>query len=307
VALVDARHRRWIAAAAVLTAAATAAYVPYCLRAPTGPRGSSSYGVAFGIAAAAIMMFEAALNVRKRVPTWHIGHAETWLKGHVWLGLAAVPLVLFHSGFRLGGTLSSALTLVFFAMVASGIYGLVLQQYLPKLMTSSAPGETIFEQIPHVVEQLRIEAYEIVTAVCGVVPEAAEEKAVSERTQADPRRARHVLARRAAEEPLPGSDPLRRFYLEQLRPYLSSDGRRGPLATPDEAQRMVEALCRALPPALDAATRDLADVAAERRDLATQRRLHLWLHTWLLVHVPLTAALFLLLGAHVWFALRYSY
>src|SRR6185436_8175255 len=93
VALVDARHRRWIVATVVLTAAATAVYVPYHRLALPGPRGSSPVGLAFGVAAAAIMVFEAALNLRKRLPTWSMGHAETWLKGHVWLGLLTVPLV----------------------------------------------------------------------------------------------------------------------------------------------------------------------------------------------------------------------
>jgi hypothetical protein len=53
--------------------------------------------------------------------------------------------------------------------------------------------------------------------------------------------------------------------------------------------------------------RDLAEIAAERRDLAIQRRLHHWLHGWLFVHVPLTAALLVLLAAHAVMALRYSF
>jgi hypothetical protein len=307
VALVDARHRRWIVAAALLGAGAAAVYVPYRVSAPSGPRGSSPVGLAFGVAAAALMVFEAALNLRRRVPTWRIGRAETWLKGHVWLGLVIVPLVFFHAGFRLGGALSTALTLVFLAMIASGVYGLVLQQYLPRLMTTSAAAETVFEQIPHVIEQLRVEAYEIAATVCGPLDEAVDERAASERIQANPRRARQVSARRPAETPEPGSEPLRRFYLEQVRPFLVGDGRRGPLASAADADRMVEALRRALPPSLHEAARDLGDIAAERRDLAVQRRMHLWLHTWLLVHVPLTTALFALLAAHVWWAVRYSY
>ena len=59
-------------------------------------------------------------------------------------------------------------------------------------------------------------------------------------------------------------------------------------------------------PGLHAAATDLGELAAERRDFATQKRMHWWLHSWLLVHVPLTAALFVLLGAHVYWALRYS-
>jgi hypothetical protein len=69
----------------------------------------------------------------------------------------------------------------------------------------------------------------------------------------------------------------------------------------------VEGLCRELPRSLHDAARDLGDIAAERRDLAVQRRLHHWLHGWLLLHVPLTAAMLVLLAAHVVVALRYSY
>jgi hypothetical protein len=307
VALVDARHRRCIVATAVLAAAATAVYVPYATNAISGPRGSSPIGLAFGIAAAVLMLFEAALNVRKRLPTWRIGRAETWLKGHIWLGLLIALLVGFHSGFRLGGPLSAALTLVFLAMLASGIYGLVLQQFLPKLMTASAPGETIYEQIPHVVAQLRIEAYDVAAHVCGPIADAPEERAESERLQTDPRRARQVLSRRAADTPANGSDGLRRFYLQHVRPFLMTEGRHGMLAVAGDRTRMVEALVRTLPPELHEAARDLGAIAGERADLAVQERLHLWLHGWLLLHVPLTAALLVLLGAHAWWAVRYSY
>jgi len=306
VALIDARHRRWIVASALLGAAATALYVPYHLSAPSGPTGSSGTGLAFGIAAAAVLLFETALNLRKRLPTWRIGRQETWLKGHIWLGLLAVPLVLFHSGFRFHGALAVGLAAVFFALVASGIFGLVLQQFLPRLMTRGAPGETVYEQIPHVVDQLRVEAYEIAAAACGAIPEAAEEMAESERIRANPRRARQVQAWRAGS-PTEDASPLRRFYLESVRPFLRGDGRTGPLSDAEEAERTLEALFRTLPPMLHEAARDLADVAAERRDLAVQRRLHHWLHGWLMVHVPLTAALLVLLAAHAVFALRYGF
>jgi hypothetical protein len=306
-ALIDARQRRWIVAAALLGVAATAGYVGSRRGAGHELTGSSLPGLWFGIAAAALMLFEVALNLRKRVPTWRIGRAETWLKGHIWLGLLIVPLVCFHSSFRFHGTLAVALSLLALAVVLSGIYGLALQQFVPRLMAAWAPGETIYEQIPHVVRLLGVEAYETAAAVCGPIAEAADEKQESERIHADPKLARRVAAYRPAEVPHEGSDPLRRFYLEMVRPFLRADGRRGPLADAATAERTVEGVCRGLPPSLHDVARDLSDIAAERRDLAVQRRLHHWLHGWLLLHVPLTAALLVLLLAHVVVALRYSY
>ena len=174
-------------------------------------------------------------------------------------------------------------------------------------MTTSAAGETIYEQIPHVIWQLRIEAYEIAVAVCGALPEAGEERKASEEVQADPRRARRVAARKPADVAVADSEPLRLFYLKQVRPYLMGKGRTGTLANPVNTSSMVDTVCRQLPEPLRESARDLGAIAAERRDLATQRSVHLWLHTWLLLHVPLTAALFVLLAAHVWWAVRYSY
>jgi hypothetical protein len=281
--------------------------VPYHRGAANGPSGSSGPGLAFGVAAGALMLFAALLNLRKRVPTWRVGRAETWLAGHIWLGLLAVPLALFHSGFRFGGSLAVALMALFLVVVASGVVGLALQQFLPRLMTVQAPGETIYEQIPHVVEQLCVEAYEIAAAACGPIAEAGAERERSEAVQRDPRRARAVLARQPAVEAAEGSAPLRRFYLEGVRPFLLGDGRHGLLAAAGGAERVLQGVVRQLPPALHEVARDLAAIAAERRDLAVQARLHHWLHGWLLLHVPLSAALLVLLVAHAVMALRYSY
>jgi len=291
----------------VLGAVATAFYVPYARQAPQGPRGSTGVGLGFGIAAAALMAFEWLLNARKRVPTWNVGKAETWLKGHIWLGLLAVPLALFHSGFHLGGSLAAALMIVFVVVTLSGVFGLVLQQFLPRLMSVAAPGETIYEQIPHVIETLRLDAYETVAAVCGPIAEAEAERGQSEAIQSDPRRARQVLGRQPAAAPAEGSAPLRRFYLETVRPFLMGDGRHGSLADARQAERLVQGLLRLLPPVLHDAAGDLVAIAAERRDYAVQARLHRWLHGWLLLHVPLAAALLVLLVAHAVLALRYTY
>jgi hypothetical protein len=306
-ALIDRRQRRWALAAGIGLVAATVVYVPYHRAALDGPSGSSGIGLAFGIAAATLMLFETLLNARKRLPTWAIGRAETWLKGHIWFGLLIVPLVLFHSGFRFHGTLAVTLSVLVAGVIATGIYGLALQQFLPRMMTRLAPGETVYEQIPHVVEMLRLEAYEIAAAACGPIAEAVDERTALERIEADPRRSRGRVATTVSAR-VEDVERLRRFYVEEVRPFLCGDGRSGPFAEPDEhCRRRVDSLARSLTaPAADAA-RDLGEIAAERRDLAIQRRLHHWLHAWLFVHVPLTAAALLLLVAHVVLALRYAY
>lgn len=51
--------------------------------------------------------------------------------------------------------------------------------------------------------------------------------------------------------------------------------------------------------------KDLEDMCEERRQLGVQRKLHLWLHTWLMVHVPLSFALLALTAVHAVLSLRY--
>ena len=51
--------------------------------------------------------------------------------------------------------------------------------------------------------------------------------------------------------------------------------------------------------------RDLEEICEERRQLLVQRRLHLWLHTWLLAHVPLSFAFLVLAAVHSVISLRY--
>ena len=62
---------------------------------------------------------------RQKVRAWRIGSARLRC-GHIfWLGFLTVPLIVLHSGFNLGGHLSSILTILFGIVVVSGIFGLM--------------------------------------------------------------------------------------------------------------------------------------------------------------------------------------
>ena len=60
-----------------------------------------------------------------------------------------------------------------------------------------------------------------------------------------------------------------------------------------------------MPVATHDVLRDLEGICEERRQLLVQRRLHLWLHTWLLAHVPLSLAFLVLAVVHSVISLRY--
>src|SRR5205085_11035289 len=77
--------------------------------------------------------------------------------------------ILFHAGFAWRGPLTFLLMILFFVVIASGILGAILQHYLPSLMTRQVPAETIQEEIPHVREQLRAEAEQVVGSICATM------------------------------------------------------------------------------------------------------------------------------------------
>lgn len=307
--LIDSTHRRWLIGTAVVSALAALGYVPYYRGAINGPSGGSAVGLAYGIAAFACMLVAGLLGARRKVPTWRIGRAATWMKGHIWLGLLTLPLVLFHGGFALGGPLTMVLMIVLVAVLASGIYGLVLQQFLPRIMLAQVPHETVYEEIDSIVSQLRAEADDLVATACGTpagdpAPPAAERRAGGGSVGSGPRPT--ARPRPAAVAPLPGADALRDIYVGDIRAFLSPElPRNGRLGTAAKASALFGHVRTVLPPPLHDTVMELEAICEERRELAQQKRLHHWLHGWLLVHVPLSLALLLLSAAHAVLALRY--
>src|SRR5215469_6362490 len=163
----DQTQRGWAIGSLVLFAVSAAAYVIYAEQSPAGPSGGSFMGLVFGITGFSFMVFAALLGARKRVPTWRLGRAQAWMRGHLWLGLLSLPLIFFHGGFHFGGALTSVVMWLSIIVVGSGVYGAVLQNYLPSVMTHDVPLETIYDEIGNVRRALRMEADKLVESICG--------------------------------------------------------------------------------------------------------------------------------------------
>jgi hypothetical protein len=262
------------------------------------------------------MIFAALLGARKRVPVWRLGRAKAWMRGHLWLGILALPLILFHGGFHFGGTLTRVLMWLLIITVFSGVFGVVLQHYLPKVMTADVPLETIYDEIGHVRKLLLEEADRAVESVCG--PLGLSKTTIEEERRAggftairsSPVAAASGAAVAAATEIIVLSEeestPLRRFYTNELRPFLARpQERRLVLASASRAQLAFAGVRTLLPFAAHETLDDLKDICDEARQLQEQERLHRWLHGWLLVHIPLSLALILLGAIHAVMALRY--
>lgn len=296
--LVDSHHKPWIVSVALITVACTAGYIPYHLLSLNGPSGGSAVGLGFGIAAFALMVFAGLLGLRRCFPSLRVGRPEHWMRGHLWLGLLTVPLVFFHAGFQGGGTLTIVLLVLLILVTLSGLLGVVLQQILPRVMTSRVTMETVYDEIGHVLTQLLAEADQRVSSVAGPVtptpPSAPPTPA--------PTTASGILR---LPNRLEGSGPLRDFYLNQVRPFLEARKCSGPLSNSQRSAAGFLPIRTLVPPTCHEVLKDLEVICEERRQLAAQERLHHWLHGWLLVHVPLSYTLLLLGAIHAVVSVRY--
>src|SRR5262249_40500583 len=126
------------------------------------PTGSVGVGFWFGVAAAGIILFEMLLSARKRLLRGQhellflpLGRPRTWMMLHIWLGLAAVPRAIIHSGYKFAGpgSVSGWTMLTFLVVSASGVWGLALQQFLPRRIFDEVADETIAAEIETVTER----------------------------------------------------------------------------------------------------------------------------------------------------------
>ena len=294
---IDKTHKSWLLASILILAASLVIYVPYAMRAPSGPRGSSFIGLTFGIVGYGFMLFAGLLGARKKVAVWRIGRAQTWMRGHLWLGLLSLPLILFHAGFAFRGPLTAVLMILLFIVVFSGLSGAALQHYLPTLMTQRVPLETIYEEIPHVRSKLVIEAEQIAATIARP-PDASGAFANGGAGSST------ILTLIEMEQ-----EERARFhgvFMDTIKPFLEHpDAPGSPLRNPIRSTEVFDGLRRGLPVATHAVLGDLESICEEERQLRRQIRLYQLLHGWLLVHVPLSVVLLVLGAVHAIVAFRY--
>jgi hypothetical protein len=290
---IDHTHKSWLIASLGILGGSALLYAVYGAPSSRGSMGGTALGLAFGISGFAFMIFAALLGARKKVPVWRIGRAQTWMRGHLWLGLLSLPLILFHSGLRFGHGLTAVLMALLIFVVASGLFGAVLQHYMPGVMTRELTMETIYEEISHVRAQLIEEAEQLVAQVSAGTAAVAAAGA--------PGAAATTVA--VTDE---GAAPLHDFFEREMKPFLANPGARGhALGDATQARSAFIQLRTLVPPALHTTLEDLENICEEERQLSLQGRMHVWLHGWLLLHIPLSLALILLGAVHAVMALRY--
>jgi hypothetical protein len=333
------------------------------------------------------MLFAGLMGFRKKLRTWPLGKATFWMNGHIWLGLLSVPLVFYHSAFELGSGLALLLMILFALSILTGLYGLALQQYLPRIMLARLNNETIYELIPDQVESYRRQADALIESVCGPVDKGLERKTHLEVTEGPDKGAvivfpvtlregfvvgrsedlplesqdttlapQHFIIEKDGDghqvrslvpegerqinplsvgevvvetapladrtllragqrvfkfqyAPPVGSATLLNFYKDKVRPFFEQDPDSTALNRFKTEQDVINCFDHnrklLAPGTFHRVCDELAEICEDRRRLFIQRRLHRWLHGWLIVHVPISIALIVLTLFHAVVSLYY--
>src|SRR5262249_25593459 len=142
-------------------------------------------------------------------------------------GLLSAVLILCHTGFRLGGPLEQALWAVFGLTLLTGVFGLAMQNIVPRLLTTRVPAEAPYEQIPHLCAVMRRKADALVRQ--------PNRSAASSLTIGASTLQMSLFLNTTAQ--------LVDFYEAQVRPFLADRyDRSSPLANPVRAGAVFETL-----------------------------------------------------------------
>ena len=305
--------------------------------------GSSLPGLVIGIVAAAIILFELLLWPRKRLRRWKLFPTKYWMVAHIWLGLATGPLAFIHSGYRFGGTFSTTLLFLLLFVLASGIYGWVMQMVIPKWMLGNLPYETIVCQIDDVSIQAALNARRMLTVAYGPKPDGlrklpnldsmsaklsgavtiqhdrGELKAIviGAVQRRDAGRSRIEIAAESEFNADDGKE-LWRQYAAVIEPFMldgielsESDLRQkktrktSPLRTRQKSVDWFTLLRDSCSATARPIVDQLEELSVQRLQYDTQRRAQTWLHGWIALHAGVSVLLGVLLITHIILALKY--
>lgn len=262
---------QWLLGFGVVSAVCLALYVSGVFFWQTTPR--SGLGMSYGIAAALVALAVVAYGGRRRLQRVRsLGRSWYYLEVHVYGGVIFLLLMLMHSAFRLPqGILTGWLWAASLWLTGSGLFGLVLQKWIPTLLASGLSVEVHLDRIPELITEMRERAQ-------GVVNTAAE-----------PVRA---LYRRDVAPVMVGPQPRWIYFIDATGGFRSKSRR---------FERLRGLLSESDRDALD----ELLELYRTKLEIDAHYTLQRTLRAWLYLHIPVSLLMFGLLLLHVFFVLYY--
>ena len=233
----------------------------------------SVWGLSYGIAATAIFVGVFFYAIKRRtMKVRALGRAWFYLQFHVYGGALFLLLMFMHTGFAVPhGVLTWWLWGLSLWTVLSGLFGIVVQKWIPTVLGHGLSVEVHYDRIPELAERLR---------------ERAEKLAAGSAPQIRTFYRKHVAAT------LDGPQTRLIYYLDVLNGLERQElpfARLRPLLPPEEQARLDE-------------LRGLFRTKIEMDAHYTLQRALRW---WLYLHVPVSLVLIVLLGMHIFSVIYY--
>jgi len=119
-------------AAAVALVGVIVHYAPFDVRAAYWPSAAKPV---FGWVSLVMVAVSAVYSLRKRELLQFAGSLQAWRWAHVGAGLALLAVMFLHSGGAPGHGAALAMSLLAIGLAATGLYGIAIQGFVPKMMT----------------------------------------------------------------------------------------------------------------------------------------------------------------------------
>ena len=155
------RHRGflWAKLSTVTCIAIVSAYLIDARHVRPGPSGGTAMGYTLGIIGAVLIVWLAALGIRKRVITAGHYSLKAWVSAHVYLGLSLIVIATLHTGFHFGWNVHTLAYGLMLLVIASGAVGVWAYATLPNALSDNR-GETTRKQMLAQIESLDEQIHE---------------------------------------------------------------------------------------------------------------------------------------------------
>ncbi|MFQ5651982.1 MAG: hypothetical protein ACE5IY_18780 [bacterium] len=157
----------WFKAFLAATAACLLAYGVNVIWAELRP--GNVWGLTYGTLATILMVGAAFYAIRRRSVRFFsrmkMGQSHAWVQFHIYGGALFMLLVFMHTGFNLpSGPLNWWLWALSLWVTVSGLFGIVLQKWIPRLLNSALAVEVLYERIPELIKEIQANAATLIAS-----------------------------------------------------------------------------------------------------------------------------------------------
>lgn len=251
--------------------------------------GGTWQGYVLGTAGALLIVWLLLLGIRKRSYSSSIGSVAGWTSAHVYLGTALLVVATLHSAGQLGWNVHSLAYVLMCFVIFSGFYGIHTYINYPHAITANRSGSSrsaLFAELFLLDQRGRTLGAKSPDEINVAVRSAIERTAIGGSIYAQ----------------LVGKDQSR-----FIRPSTDGDSAGGRPVSNRDQQAVIDFIAARLPRTNKVAETELLQALLEvfcRRQAVLRRvahdiRLSGRIRVWLLIHIPLSIALFIALLIHI--------